>query len=110
MENDKTKLWLIPLTLMALFFISIFDLPYGFYTFFRIVVFALSLFFGLVYYGLKGNISFISILSFLIAVLWNPIIPVYLDEDTWVTLDIVAIFLEAIMIYPSYKLWKNTDN
>lgn len=107
MENKETKFWLIPIVLIALFFISIFDLPYGFYTFLRIAVCILSLIFVFFCYTYDCRIEFL-IPSVLVAILWNPILPVYLDKETWVIFDVIAIVVEGILAIFSYKLWKES--
>lgn len=108
-EEDKPlKFWKIPIALIVLFSISIFDLPYGFYTFLRISVCLLSLFFAFIYYGYKEKISLLSATAIAIAILWNPVLPIYLDKETWVGLDVMAISIEVIMLIFSYKIWKKS--
>ena len=114
MSNDQNtekkfyKLWKIPIVLIALFAVSVFDLPYGFYTFLRIVVFILSLLFALCYYCCQERLSLFSVISIVIAIFWNPIMPIYLDKETWVCLDIIAAVLEIVMFIFSYKLWRKS--
>ena len=108
-ENDIIGFWKIPIVLMILFFISIFDLPYGFYEFLRIAVCFFSIVFALFYYLCEGNLSFVSITSIVIALLWNPVKPVTLDKGTWVHLDMIAIVLEAIMLFMSYRICKKSN-
>lgn len=106
-KNDEMiNFWYIPITLIFLFAISIFNLPYGFYTFLRIITFGLSLLFAFAYYCCKGRLSFISCAAIAIAILWNPIIPIYLDKETWVRLDIIGCVIELIMLICSYKICK----
>lgn len=106
-ENDRlVKFWGIPIVLSMLLFVSMFDLPYGFYTFLRISVFILSLWFAFYCYARKDK--FALILSLAIAILWNPIIPIYLNKEAWMSLDFIAILAECILGIRSYKLWKRT--
>lgn len=108
-ENNIIAIWKLPLTLIILFFISIFDLPYGFYTFLRMAVCFFSIVFALFYYLCEGNLSFVSITSIAIAILWNPIIPASFPKEGWVFLDVVAIVLESIMLYLSYRICKKSE-
>ena len=76
------KIFLIP---AALLFLAFLELPYGYYTFLRLVVTGMSLYaaFGLLE---KGSINFWVMLG--IAILFNPIIPVYLTKEIWTPIDI----------------------
>jgi hypothetical protein len=107
-ENDVVGFWKLPLTLIILFFISIFDLPYGFYEFLRLIVCLFSVVFAFFYFCCKDSLSFASITAIAIAILWNPVMPVTLDKETWVCLDIIAIVLESIMLYLSYQICKES--
>lgn len=106
MEERVQKFWLIPIILIVLFLISICDLEYGFYTFLRICVFVMSLLLAFCIYMFDGSTMMIAI-NVIIAILWNPILPIYLDKDTWVALDIIASILECVIGFYSYKLWKD---
>ena len=107
-ENDTIGFWKIPIVLIILFFISIFDLPYGFYTFLRIAVCFFSVVFALFYYS-EADISFAPITSIAIAILWNPVKPVTLTKEAWVRLDMIAIVLETIMLFLSYRICKKSN-
>tara|TARA_B100000780_G_C21059961_1_gene425973 strand:- start:284 stop:562 length:279 start_codon:yes stop_codon:yes gene_type:complete len=78
------KILYIPATFL---FIAIFGLPYNYYTFLRFVVTGVSLYaaFGLLE---KGNINFWVMLF--IAILFNPLIPIYLSKDTWILINIIT--------------------
>ena len=69
------------------FFIAIFGLPYGYYEFLRLVVTGISLYaaFGLLE---KDTINFWVMLF--IALLFNPLIPIYLSKDIWILINIIA--------------------
>jgi hypothetical protein len=79
--------WPIPAALLV---IATSHLPYGYYTFLRIVV-----------CGFAGLVAFISwedntisriwsVAFVMMAVLFNPFVPVYLNRATWFYLDIGA--------------------
>lgn len=107
MENEKnTKYWIIPLVLIVLFAISMSELPYGFYTVLRICVCLLSVFHAMYLYA--DTSSMISTVpSILIAIIWNPIIPIYLERETWLGLDFIGICVEVVMAVYSFIVWKN---
>lgn len=105
-ENEMVKFFILPLVIAAILFISIAELPYGFYTFMRIVVPLLSiiyLFFG---YIAEDKFSLMLIPNILIVILWNPILPVYLDKDTWVVIDAIAGICEIVVAFYAYRLWR----
>ena len=102
-QKIPIKLLILPFVLILIFLLSIFDMPYGFYTFARIMIFVLSLVFLYVLYNHNEEFSLKFIPVIVIAILWNPIFPVYLDKETWVVLDIVAIITEIIVSILSIK-------
>lgn len=99
-KKKRTKLFILPLALISVFFISILDMPHGFYTFARIAITLFSaIFLFNAYATFKSELCFyiVCIPVSIIAILWNPIIPVYLDKETWVMLDIFAIISEIVV-------------
>ena len=109
-DEDMPKFFLLPLVLCVVFFISIFDMPYGYYTFARVIVFVLSLIFLILWYvanGMEFSMKFIPVI--VVAILWNPILPVYLDKEIWVVLDILASIIEIIVSVLSYRTIKNME-
>ena len=88
--DDKNKIfWLAPIVVLV---IGIFPLPLGYYTLSRLVVCASALYFALRFYK-KNDQRNLWIFGF-IAVLYNPIIPVYLYEKTiWIIVNIITIYL-----------------
>lgn len=109
MMNPKEKLpkfFILPLIIAAILFISIADLPYGFYTFMRIVVPLLSAIYLFFAYTTEGKFHFMLIPNIIITIIWNPILPVYLDKETWVVIDAIAGICEIVVFYFAYRLWK----
>ena len=92
--NGKTpmqKSFLIIAAIMLL--IAILPLPYSYYPVLRIVVTGSTAFAA--FYFFNKNDSQSGIMLALMAILWNPIFPIYLDKTLWVPLDIAA----AIYMY-----------
>ena len=77
-------LWLIP---VALLLAATARLPYGYYTFTRIVVCASAAFIAVA--GWEAS-RFWSVPFGLLAILFNPIFPIYLHRGTWFYFDIAA--------------------
>lgn len=89
-------LWLVPAAMLV---IALAPLPYGYYTLLRVVVCVCA---GVIayqsYQHSKGKISawFVGLVG--VALLFNPIIPVYLTREIWTPLDLaIAAFLVAHM-------------
>ena len=88
--NKQNKVfWLAPIIVLA---IGILPMPIGYYTLSRLVVCAAAIYFALNFYKKKDNTN-LWIFGF-IAVLYNPIIPVYLYEKAiWIVINLITIFL-----------------
>jgi len=71
--------------------------PYGYYVFLRWLVTASALFLIWVAYNLKK--TFWLFLMGIVAILFNPIIPVHLDKETWVIIDFIVAILFLISIF-----------
>jgi len=84
----------------GLLLIAIAELPYGYYTFLRITVFIVSIICVIEYFE-KRNIFVI--LFAIVAILFNPLIPVYLDKETWVPIDIITAVIFVISIFTKTK-------
>lgn len=105
-ENELVKFFIIPLVIAGILFISIAELPYGFYTFMRIVVPILSVIYLFFAYIVEEKFSLMLIPNIIIVILWNPIFPVYLDKETWVFIDAIAGLCEIAVAYYAHHLWK----
>jgi hypothetical protein len=92
--NGKTpmqKSFLIIAAIMLL--IAILPLPYSYYPVLRIVVTGSTAFAAFYFFNKDDSQS--GIILALMAILWNPIFPIYLDKSLWIPLDIAA----AIYMY-----------
>ena len=87
-ENNKI-FWMAPILVLA---IGTFPLPIGYYTLSRLVVCASAIYFAYNFYK-QNNQTNVWIFGF-IAVLYNPIIPVYLYEKIiWIAVNIITIYI-----------------
>lgn len=107
-ENHMPKFFILPLVIATILFISIAELPYGFYTIMRIAVPLLSAIYLLFAYFAKDKFSLMLIPNIIIVILWNPIFPIYLDKETWVVIDAIAGICELGITFYAYRLWKNS--
>lgn len=79
----------------ALLFLGIADLPIGYYTLLRIAVTLGAV--GVVVTELENGLNFWVITFGLIAIIFNPIIPIYLnDKSAWMPIDIIGAIIFAI--------------
>lgn len=85
--------------------IGCFHLPIGYYTFLRIVVFAVAIVELFVAY--KSDCVYGTIINGVLAALFNPFIPVYLHNKTvWIILDFVSaiwFLVQGIKLFKSYQ-------
>ena len=109
MKENTSKFFILPIIISAILLFSIGDLPYGFYTFMRIVVPILSVIYLFFAFLLTDEFNLMMIPNILIVILWNPLIPVYLDKETWVIIDVIFGICELGIAYYAYKLEKNGE-
>ena len=73
------------------------DLPIGYYTFLRIIVSACAV--GIIITELKNGINIWVIIFGVIGIIFNPIIPIYLNnKDIWTPIDIVVAVLILVKV------------
>lgn len=73
---------------LMLFLASAFRFEYGYYQILRPVVFASAIFFAFIS-GQEFYAIPLTVLT-IIAVIFNPLIPVHLSRDTWVVIDLIS--------------------
>ena len=79
----------------SLLLLALIDLPIGYYTFLRIVV-TIGAIAGVIT-EFENGVNFWVLAFGLVAVLFNPIIPVYLgDKAIWMPIDIITAILFGI--------------
>lgn len=89
-------LFLIPI---ALLLIGLADLPTGYYSLVRITVYLISALSCYWSYKSDNKVGVATVVFGLLALLFNPILPVYLrDKDVWAVIDIVA----AVLLFIRY--------
>lgn len=87
----------------GLLFLGLVDLPIGYYTLLRIIVTIGAV--AAVVSEFENGINFWVIIFGIIAILFNPFIPIYLnDKSAWMPIDIIASIL---FIIKSFTLNQN---
>jgi hypothetical protein len=80
---------------LAILLFALFPLPYGYYSFVRIII--TSVFVWAAYISHKRSpSSLLPWISIIIAVLFNPINPIYLSKGIWRIIDIMVIAILLI--------------
>jgi len=101
MTNRKDKKYFmkyfIILTIFMLFG-AIAELPYGYYTLLRWITCITSIL--VVLQAFEKNIDWAKVVFIVIAILFNPLAPIYLSRSTWIPLDVITaiLFIFAIRI------------
>ena len=85
---DK-KLLYIP---AAILFIGVFPLPIGYYTLLRLVVTAAAAYVAYDTFQNDKQSGWIWVFGF-VAILFNPLIPIYLDKELWMVIDFAVAIL-----------------
>ena len=88
--DEKKIFWLSPIIVLG---IGILPLPIGYYTLSRLIVCACAIYFAHSFYKRKKENTNLWLFGF-IAILYNPIIPVYLYEKfIWVIVNLITMYL-----------------
>ena len=80
-------LWLLPAGLLV---IAALELPYGYYGFMRLCVCASSAIVAYLWFDRTKNLTLVTVVFALIAVLYNPIIRVHLDRSVWAPINLAT--------------------
>jgi len=90
----------------ALLFIAIFNLPYDYYKFLRIVISIAAVISAIKAFE-EENILLTFIFT-LVLILFNPIYPIFLNKGVWMVIDIiVAILFGATALNDGNRLSRN---
>ena len=90
----------IPCIVAAAFLIlALLDWPYGYYQLLRLVVTGAAVWVAYILYTAKKTGLMITFI--IIALLFNPLIPVHLDRQTWKVIDLLCglFFIITIFLY-----------
>ena len=103
MHEKRPLLWLY-LIPIALLLIGLFNLPTGYYTLVRITVCLVSVLSCYWSYKTDKQIGIATVVFGLLAILFNPFIPVYLqNKGAWVVIDTLAAILLAFRFFTFKK-------
>lgn len=97
MASIPRLLWIIPVLLLV---IATWRLPYGYYTFTRIVTCGVALLIAIVGFQERPTVHAWSLMFVGMAVLFNPFMPIHLNRTMWFYLDLgaAAIFVAHLVL------------
>lgn len=103
MNSLKGNIGKITIFAAILLVVGCFSLPIGYYTFLRIAVCVISILAIVVNH--KNGFDWVNILLGIIAIIFNPIIPIYLhNKDIWIVIDAIsALWMAAVTFLISKK-------
>jgi predicted membrane protein len=70
---------------------AIAEWPYGYYTLLRWITCITSIL--VVLKAFEKNIDWAKVVFIVIAILFNPLAPIYLSQSAWIPLDVITAFL-----------------
>ncbi len=95
-SSITAAIWLAPATMLL---IALAPLPYGYYTLLRFAVCAAAAFLAWKHYAAASRIGAWSVGLGLMAVLFNPLIPIHLNRSAWAPIDIGAAIVFVVHYY-----------
>jgi len=98
-KNSSIMFFLIPAVLLII--APLISFPYGFYILLRLIISITAAL--IIYYSYKRaeRINEISIVFALILILYNPIVPVHLNREIWMTINFIT---SGIYFYGFFKI------
>ena len=104
MESTKQLSAGIRVVVGIMLLLAIGDLPYSYYQLLRIVVCGASIF--LVWYFIKSKIEWLGWAFIIPAILFNPLLPIYLAKSTWQLFDLLfgVMFIASLGAYSKEKV------
>jgi hypothetical protein len=85
----------------GLLLLAIAPLPYGYYQFLRIAITLIAGINAFHVYHQKGQWPFLIFLG--IAILFNPLLPIYLDKDSWTPIDLITAIFFGFMALAQHR-------
>ncbi|MBB3917054.1 DUF6804 family protein [Rhizobium fabae] len=94
----RNNLILVPI---ALLIVAILPLPYGYYSFLRLAITLSAAYLAWEAYREKYAFNGWALILSMVALLFNPLIPVYLDRGSWFVIDLAVAGIFAMRWYVS---------
>ena len=97
MKNNFSTIKILKIIVILMLFLALADNPYGYYQILRWVVAGIAGYSAYLAYENKNRLW--TWIFGIVAILFNPIAPIYLDRETWSVINIIVagIFFIAII-------------
>jgi len=99
MKDLHPAIWWVPIGLLVL---AVFPLPYGYFTVLRIIVTICSALIAHRVYKSSGNFTASVLLFCVIAILFNPFVPIHLSKVIWMPINLIS----AVIFFLNYRSGK----
>ncbi len=102
MKSLSRLVWIVPVILLVG---AVAQLPYGYYTFVRIVTCGCVALLAVVGFRERPSSQSWSIMLSLIAILFNPILPIHLNRSAWFFLDLgtAGVFVAHLIFIRGWR-------
>lgn len=98
MESHRNSVTMCLLIATGMLILAIPPLwPYGYYVLLRIVVCGTAAY--VIYVGYNVGLRTLPVILGIIALLFNPLIPIYLKKEIWVVIDIIVAIVFLITVF-----------
>jgi len=101
---------IIKIIIACLSFWALADNPYSYYQFLRIAIFVTSCYFAYKAYDDKQEADPWIILYALIAILFNPIFPIYMTKSSWAIFNVATGIFYLVSILKDRQIQKKPPN
>ena len=101
-KNSLSLVLIIPAILLII--APIISFPYGFYTFLRLVVTITAIIAVVSSLKNEGTVNEMSIIFGLIAILYNPLIPIYLSREIWMPINFITSGIYFFFLFKVRKI------
>lgn len=95
-------------TIITLLLCPFMHLPYGYYTFLRILACGYFVYISYLFYPQKRTFSFFVSVCF--SILFNPFIKIYLSKDIWMICDVMAAITICCLNINDFKKLIKTNS
>lgn len=95
------------LIIITMLVLAIMDLPYGYYQLLRWIVSIASFYLAYILY-LQAS-KFWIVLFATLGIIFNPLIPFYLEKETWMVIDLIAALIYLISIFKTKSSYERKN-
>ncbi len=94
--NRRARIWKPQAIAILLLLLALLPLPYGYYTFLRIICCGVFAYLGI--HALDDSKTIFAYILFGVAIAYNPIIRIHLNREIWSVVNVITIAITLISI------------